>query len=827
LGAGAGAAQSAGKTVWRNITALAKPRPRQMSLVNRMIFESTGHKDPQGTTKQMRFPTLWLTFVLLLAIVSPLQGQLSGDNVRQSISRGVEYVKSQQNKRTGSWNGHDDYPEGLTSLVTLALLNAGEDIGQRHMQRALDQIRAVKRPTKVYATALRTMVLCAASPKADRATIEENVRWLLEVQVKSGQYAGGWPYGVGSRPDNSNTQFALLGLYEAQRVGIPVPREVWERSRDYFRGSQRSDGSWSYYETPAAPTPSTGSMTCAGVCSLVICEEALRYSGVEDIRDITCCGESDQDRAIQRGLDWLGRFPLTGNPGSGSYVMYFLYGIERTGRLTGQRFLGDHDWYREGASFLLGRQDSLNGAWRANAVENDPIVSTAFAILFLSKGRRPVLISRLNHSTDKGSEDWNQHKRSLRNLTQHVENSWKKPLSWQTLRMRNASVTDLLKSPVIFISGQKSLQFSTADEQMLKEYVEQGGFLFVEACNGQGCRGEEFDRSFRAFIARQFPESPLRALAPDHPVWYAETAIKPNDLPKDLWLHGVDACCRTSIVYCPQPLSCYWDMDSPLARADLPAAIRANVLACTNLGINVLAYATNRELRDKLDPVAMSNGVRELAEVRGVFRLPKLAHNGGANDAANAAQRILAALSTEVDMQVSGEHIMLSPADPNLLDHPVVFMHGRRAFRFSARERKAITTYLERGGFVFADSICASKPFSDSFRREFQAAVPGAVFETLAEDHELLSDTFSGGSIRQVTLRDPQSRTGDEPVEASLRRTFAQLEVLKIDDRIAVVFSPFDISCGLENQSSPECKGYIQEDAAKIAINAILYGLGQ
>ena len=778
---------------------------------------------------QMRNPTRCLTFVLILAIVTPVLSQtLTNTGVRRAISRGVDFIKSKQNKRSGSWNGYDDHPEGLTALATLALLNAGEDLRSPAIQRALDQIRAVDKPIKVYSTSLRTMVLCMAEPKKSRHIIEENVRWLEEVQTKAGNYAGAWAYGMSSRPDNSNSQFALLALYEARRIGIKVDPAVWTRSQTYFRSNIRPDGSWAYFEHPAAPMPGTGSMTCAAVCSLVICNEALRYQGVEDQRSVTCCGSVDEDPAVQRGLKWLGRFPMTANPGSRSYVMYFLYGIERTGRLTGQRFLGDHDWYREGASFLLRRQDTLNGLWKGDGpVEQDPIVASSFALLFLAKGRRPVLLSRLQHGEDPTSRDWNLHRRSLRNLTHHVEEHWKKPLSWQTIRMRNASVADLLNSPVLFLSGERELRLTADEERMLKEYIEQGGFLFVEACRGQGCRGEEFDRSFRDFIARQFPDTPLRALAPDHPVWFAEKAIKPAELPKDMWLHGVDACCRTSIVYCPQPLSCYWDLDSPLARDNLPASIKKSVLACTDIGVNVLAYATNRELRDKLDPVTLSAGVEELATVRGVFRLPKLAHNGGANDAINAAQRILSALTDEVDMQVSGEHMLLSPADTKLLEYPIVFMHGRRAFRFSPRDRKAIATYLERGGFLFADSICASQSFSDSFRREFQAIVPGATFETLPADHELMGDTFSGGSVRQVTLRDPQARGDNEPVEASLRRTFPQLEVLKIDDRIAVVFSPFDISCGLENQSSPECKGYIQQDAARIAINIVLYGLGQ
>ena len=51
------------------------------------------------------------------------------------------------------------------------------------------------------------------------------------------------------------------------------------------------------------------------------------------------------------------------------------------------------------------------------------------------------------------------------------------------------------------------------------------------------------------------------------------------------------------------------------------------------------------------------------------------------------------------------------------------------------------------------------------------------------------------------------------------------LEGIELDGRFAVVFSPYDISCALENSPSLECKGYIREDAAKIGSNVILYAL--
>ena len=53
------------------------------------------------------------------------------------------------------------------------------------------------------------------------------------------------------------------------------------------------------------------------------------------------------------------------------------------------------------------------------------------------------------------------------------------------------------------------------------------------------------------------------------------------------------------------------------------------------------------------------------------------------------------------------------------------------------------------------------------------------------------------------------------------------LEGIEIEGRYAVIYSRYDISCALEHQASLSCDGYIEADAAKIAINVVLYSMLQ
>ena len=73
----------------------------------------------------------------------------------------------------------------------------------------------------------------------------------------------------------------------------------------------------------------------------------------------------------------------------------------------------------------------------------------------------------------------------------------------------------------------------------------------------------------------------------------------PND--PEFWLWGLDACCRTSVVYCPRSLSCYWELAHPYREAEYPKEVKEQIEQVARIGSNVLAYATSRELKEKLD----------------------------------------------------------------------------------------------------------------------------------------------------------------------------------------------------------------------------------
>jgi len=727
------------------------------------------------------------------------------EEVDKAIRDAVRFLKSNQ-RDDGSWTDIElDARTGVTSLVTLALMTAGETAESPAIHKALEYLRhfgpAELRST--YAISLQTMVFATAEPDRDQLRIAANVRWLELAQIKPNDpvfWPGSWTYSdTKRRPgDNSNSQYALLGLHAASEAGVPVKPEVWALARMYWEKSQKNDGSWAY--TPDSTNP-TASMSCAGLSSLII-SGLRRYQGQEFLQGDTIqnCGKGGVNRNIQRGIDWLAsHFQVGQNYGGGQqWRFYYLYGLERAGRLAGIRFFGQHDWYRLGAEQLVHEQNKLSGFWRGALVEEDRVLATSFALLFLAKGRAPVLINKLRHGP---SNDWQNDPDDVRNLVSMVSRDWKNLLTWQVVDPGIASVSELLQAPIVFFNGHRVPEFSAIAKQNLREFIEQGGFIFADAC----CSNAEFDAGFKDLMKELFPEEQfkLRPLSDDHPVWRAKHLLSPKAY--DLW--GIEHGCRTVVIYSRLDLSCFWNQaeSSPVN----PAVIKA-----IKIGQNVVDYATGREMpADKLTV----HEVRDLkadAPKRHALRIGKLKHAGDWNVAPQAIPNLMDSLRKppfQIDVVMSQKD--LYPRDPNLIYYPLIYIHGRAALSFNKEDLDALRRHLDPGGgTLFADAACGSPPFDAAFRRFVAELLPNNPLVPIPRDDELFSEKV-GVDLSKVQYTKAAGGGRDYP----------QLEGVKINEHWAIIYSKYDIGCALERHTGIECKGYTYESALAIAGNVVQY----
>jgi hypothetical protein len=778
--------------------------------------------------------------------------------VKKAIDGGIRFIKRGQTD--GRWPEFRAHPHGLSALCTLALLNCGVPADDPVVAASLNKLRQLS-PNEigtVYGVSLHVMVLAQADPKKHLLQIGKSVDWLEGVQIKTGRNKGCWSYpNEYGQGDNSNAQFAVLALWEAERIGVKVNRKTWELALDYWKRSQKRDGSWGYFNDQVGAdggdgrvrggNHSSGSMTCAGIASIIMCQGRLHDpDATVKAEQVECCGRKPEDAndPVARGVDWLRRnFTVNGNPttspeyagGHNKYAhLYYLYALERVGRLTSERWIGDHDWYREGTHIITEgaiRPDALTGKWQLKSTigEDDPYVATSFALLFLSKGQRPVLMAELEHGQ---AEDWNQHRHDIGNLTEHVEARWRKlqpdlNLTWQVMRSENSTLADLQQVPVLFIGGKLPLNFDEGLKKRLRAYVDQGGFIFAE----NTCGGAQFDESFQKLLADMFPGMALTPLDdPSHPIWNADEVLNPEFLPRHP-LYGLNAGCRLGVVYCPRPLSGYWELAKAGRDVKYPAKVQAEIDFCLGLGANVLAYATNRKLKLKYEYYQRPATTVLANTARGAIGIAKLRHDGGCNDAPKALERLAELASEHLKIDIRAEKELVEIGDPRLFEYHLVFMHGKRDFTFTAEERQRLKQFVENGGTLMVDALTSSPEFGKAFRIEMSKIFPDKPLEPIEATHPMIKpdagNRFEAFDIEQVTFREPIAPAAGEQRTVKESRIPPRLEGIKMDDRYGVIFSPYDLSCALESFESLQFPGYAREDAAKIALNILLYSLRQ
>jgi hypothetical protein len=758
--------------------------------------------------------------------------------VRNAIARGVQYLRAQARDR-GAWETEDPAsrgnPGGYSSLAMLALLNAGLQPDDPLIQKALTQLRRIP-PTQTYVVGLQTMVLAKLGERADASLIQRNADWLVKAALRDGARIRGWSYSdrgpVG--PDNSNTQYALLGLHEARVAGARIDPAVWGAIRDYYTRTQSPEGGWGYH--PLQDPPSL-TMTTAGLCGLIIAGMELNEGREKILPDGTAqnCGDYEEgdNRPLTKALDWIGsHFPPSAervgtwnhsNTGLGPNVFYSLYGIERAGRLSGQRFLGPYDWYRIGCEYLVGSQQA-DGSWQGHGRDGPPVVATSFALLFLSKGRTPVLISKLAHGP---GDDWNNDRNDARNLVEFASRELfkKQPLAWQVFdagRTRAESddairdlAGQLLQTPIVYFNGHLAPRFTgieTGEHGLLKQYIENGGFILAEAC----CGRPEFDAGFRSLVRDLFgADYPLKPLPPGHPVWTASGKFLSS--PADFPLYGIEMGCKTVLIYSPTDLSCWWESN----KSDAGKGKKA-----FELGANIIAYATGLEPpkdRGTHVDVVRDNGP-ETHTPRGALQVGQLKYAGSAADwqPAPRAMRNLMFEMRELGFRVELKTVTLDIDDQSLANFKFLYMHGRNSFSVpSAAELKSLRFNLSTGGMLFADACCGSRAFDQSFRPFIRALFPDEKLQPIPLSDELYSKELNGTALTKVRCR-REGSDGKTP-EAEFRDVDPYLEGIKIHGRWAVIYSKYDIGCALERSTAGDCRGYDYESALRIATAAVLY----
>lgn len=181
----------------------------------------------------------------------------------------------------------------------------------------------------------------------------------------------------GPSGDNSNTQYAILGLRACKEARIFIQDDTFKAAKKWLESSQDAEGGWAYCaDGQIGSGMAYGSMTVGGLSSICIVKFYL--------------GEfkpGQKDKNIDRAMGWvIKNYSVAVNPKTDrqDYFYYYLYALERAGVLAEVEKFGDHNWYIDGCTELVNRQDP-NGMWNKNNVAD-----TCFALLFLKLATKPL-----------------------------------------------------------------------------------------------------------------------------------------------------------------------------------------------------------------------------------------------------------------------------------------------------------------------------------------------------------------------------------------------------------------------------------------------------
>ena len=811
------------------------------------------------------------------------------EKVRRAIENGVRFLKNQQSKTQWNWEGVvlnliADMEGGVTALVTLALLNCGVKPTEKEVAKAIEYLRTLP-PKKTYVVGLQTMVFAEAREKKDLPLIQRNAEWLIskglgwrvspDFKITGGELRG-WSYPSQELADNSNTQYALLGLYAAKEAGAKIDDSVWKAILKYYTDNQHSDGNlagyWGYYNDRAfGGDRASFSMTVAGVCGLLIASMGLDQSeqGLDLNTGVAAqCGVYSQNGAIAKGMNWIGKnFNLDTSKHGASF--YNIYGIERLGRLSGQRFIDKYDWYREGCEKLV-RMQEIGGASAGaitgkGGIDSAPVLSTSFALLFLSKGRTPVLISKFAWGDfqsgrgtfvevptgPQGQVNWNRKHNDTRHIVEFCSRELFNgvPLSWQVYDVRRRDFSNdpgaggrtgkekileevgtLLQSPLLYMNGHGPIGgragLTDSQKEILKTYLEEGGFVFAEAC----CGDKEFTESFKALMKELFPDNTFRKMGPEHAIWSMFPGITPKDFPE---VEVMERGCRTVCFFSPVPLAGYWEEAKYMPTDGRNPANRGEKAYC--LARNIVAYATGMELpKPKLSHQKIVAKGTEAGVTRSHFRAAQLQLEGEQAPAPDALKNLMGYLRDNARLEVALNSVILSPFDEALSTFKFNYIHGRKPLKFTDQEIENLQSNLNTGGLLFVDAACNGfeqwKAFDRSFRDMCTRLYPDQKLVLIQErgpdgkeDPLFKIARETGINIRSVKCR-RETADGKGP-EKEMRTYPVLLEGIKIDGRWAVIYSKYDVGCAIEGHKAADCLGHDKDSALRVASAVVLYSL--
>ncbi len=807
----------------------------------------------------------------------PARRHATPEQIDAAIRRAIDFLYAEQTPE-GTWelqptkqqggSGEDVKSVqwgGRTALVTYALLSAGESPSDPRLQRGIEFLKKANAQGTMagyYALGLRAQVWLYLPPTAEtRKLVERDAALLLQGVGRAGdENAGLYDYTTPPRPtriDMSVSQYGVLGMWACQQLlpEIKNQGDYWERVDKAWKRQQSRDNGWAY-DGRVGSRETSLAMTAAGVATLFITQDYL-----DNKADAACVGNK-QATEIANGIAYLAEgFPKLIDPSADvPHRLYTLYGVERIGVASGLKYLNGVDWFREGATALI----DMQGKSGAIQGEGNQVVGTSFSLLFLSRGRAPVMMNKIDYdvvlpavrgerpgrdAADPGKKptepakktpppkapagepkpadakpagtkpagakaepadleiregSWNQRPRDLANATHYVSRSTERLLNWQVIDLAVATVDDLSDAPIAYFAAGSPMTLSAENKQILREYVESGGVLLFNI----DCKKRPNQASVERLIAEILPgRGEMKSLELSHPVFTGQ------QFPAANWKTPMNVRALTN----GARLLAVVAADDPARGFQLNNTTRDEPFQfVTNLYQYSIdrthALSKGRSYRVKPDPAMVPTKSLTVA---------RLKYNvGGAegnwDPEPGGWRRMAAIMRNSHKLDLKTETVDLAGGD--LSAFQVAHLTGAgQQMNLTAAELAKLRSFVEGNGLLLIEAAGGSAEFKTSIESQLKDISPN--FERLSKTLDISDPLYTAGGQRA-----PEVRYRPFAVKGVVGQSRApRIRGLSQNGRLQLLYSPEDLSVGMVGVNVDGISGYESATATDIMSRILLH----
>ncbi|MDD3470077.1 MAG: DUF4159 domain-containing protein [Thermoguttaceae bacterium] len=199
-------------------------------------------------------------------------------------------------------------------------------------------------------------------------------------------------------------------------------------------------------------------------------------------------------------------------------------------------------------------------------------------------GRGDFVFTQLIHDGD-----WDPDPSAAHNLLKYTQENSTLEVKFkrETISLSDAAVAT---APMLYMTGHREFHWSDEDGKIIRKYLEGGGTLLADAC----CGRIGFDLAFRQAMEKIFPDTPLKRMDSDHPVFSTIFELERCDYTSRVYedygelaqpeLEGIELDGRLAVLYTRFDLGNGWE------GCEHPYAYGYESESALQLGANILAY---------------------------------------------------------------------------------------------------------------------------------------------------------------------------------------------------------------------------------------------